>query len=484
MNQEIRKNRQQLIFMLLLFSLIFTFPFAGKLNVVSLGFIHLYAYRVLLLLGFAYLFLTRQLVIPRFYHNRWLLFFIIWLMVYGSISLIWDDNVMMALRHISYILWGGLTFIVIFTLCYRLDNAFGIIKTSWLLSFVILAFFAVIEIGTFAHFEGTYTTNLSKYDFIRSTFNAPLATFGNPNDFAVFLVFSLIMFFLRLGRSKRFLPLLFIILTLFITYYTRSKLSAYAIYYVIFASVFLFLYTGNQMFLKFQLNYFKNVFRLFSKNMLKVIVIAGLFILSFVLIVTTNKIVIPVENPGVQFEEVEKSDKGLNEIKEKMADFYLIKSEPAFAVKETDSYSIRKNLILNGFHFAKESCLMGVGAGQYEHKTLTGQGKYDTMKHGNPHNFTIEILSQYGIIPLVFLAIFFFQIIFLIMRNFRQFYDADLTMESSFLFLAIPAYVLVSNAPSAFIALPMNWIILTLFAYSAEILLKNKASTLIETNHV
>lgn len=477
------QHYHHLILTLLLFSLIFTFPFAGKLNIISLSFINLYAFRILLLLSFMYLLFTKNLVVPRYYHNRWLLFFTGWLLIYGLISLFWVDNKIMAFRQISYVVWGGLTFMVIFSICYRIKNAFRIIKTSWLLSFIILAFFALIEIGTFAHFEGTFTKNLAKFDFIRNSFNSPLATFGNPNDYAVFLVFSLIIFFLRLGRNKRLLPIFFIFLTLFILYYTRSVLSTYAIYYVIVASAFLFLYTGSQMFLKIQLNYLSETVIQLRKNWIRIMFITAVFLLSFIFIIVRNTIVIPVENSGVHFEEVEKSDKGFELIKEKMTDFYLIESEPAVEITETESYNIRKNLILNGWHFALESWFMGIGAGQFEHKVLSGEGKFNTMNKGNPHNFTIEVLSQYGIIPLILLAIFFMKIALMVLKNFRQFYDIHLTMESSFLFLSIPAYLLVSNGPSAFISLPMNWIILTLIAYSAETLMKNKASLLIKAEH-
>lgn len=476
------KNKE-LILKLLLVGLIFTFPMASKINILSLGFLNLYAYRLVLLIGFAYLLFTKKLILPYRHLNFWILLFFAWLVIYGAISLLWVDNISLAVKQISYVFWGFLTFIVLFSLCINITDSLRVIKKSWLLSFLILAIIAIVEIGTSAHFEGTFTNNLAQLDSIRSTFNTPLATFGNPNDFAAFLVFSLILFFLRLGRPNRFFPVLFILLTIFIVWYTRSVLSLYAIYWVVAASVFIIFYTNNFMVFKMLINRFKNAVMYFKGNYILIIFIGSLFVFSSFYLYYSNKIVMPVGETGFQFVEINKDRDGMEIISEKVENYYFIKSDPSVSVSQTQSFNVRKNLIFNGLIFARHSYFMGIGAGQFEHKINNGFGVFPTMNRCNPHNFTIEIFSQYGIIPIIILAIFFIKIVVLMLKHFRKFYNTNLSSESSFLLMAIPAYMLVSNGPSSFISHPMNWIILTLIAYSAETLVKHKESVLIPHAH-
>jgi teichuronic acid biosynthesis protein TuaE len=469
-----RKNVNETILNLLLYSLIFTFPFASKINIIDFGFLNLYAYRIFLLLAIIYLGVTKQIFFPRYRLNKWLLLFIVWLFLYGLLSLLWVENQYLAWRQISHVLWGGFTFIVIFSLSYKVKNSLGIVKDAWLSAYIILAVFAIYEIGSGAHFEGTFTKNLEQFDSIRTTFNSPFSTFGNPNDYAAFLVFSLIFFFLRLARPNRILPLFFILMTVFIIYYTRSVIAMYGVYWVILASLFLLFYSNNQKIPRIQLYFTRKLFGKIKKNFISIIYISFLLLFGFIYSVCSNPIVFPADNDEVKYVQVEKSKEGISVLNREMFDFYLIEREPSVNITKTQSYSVRKNLILNGLTYAKESWFMGIGAGQFEEQILSGKLKYPTMNKSNPHNFFIEVLSQYGIIPIVFLGIFMMSIVVFLIRNFKQLYARDLSMESSMLFLTIPVYLLVSNGPSAFMSLPMNWIILTMMAYSAERLLKNK----------
>jgi teichuronic acid biosynthesis protein TuaE len=469
-----RNNLNEIILNLLLYSLIFTFPFAGKINIIDFGFINLYAYRIFLLLAIIYLGITKQIFFPHHRFNKWVLFFIVWLLLYGLISLFWVENQYFALKQISHVLWGGFTFVVIYSLSCKVNNSLRIVKEAWLAAYLILAVFAIYEIGSGAHFDGTFTKNLEQFDSIRSSFNSPFSTFGNPNDYAAFLVFSLIFFFLRLAKPNRILPLFFILLTVFIIYYTRSVIAMYGVYWVILASLFLLFYSNNQRIPRIQLYFTRRWFSKIKKNFISIIYISFLLVFGLIYSVCSNPIVFPAEKDEVEYVEVEKSKQGMSILNRKLSEFYLIEREPSVDLTKTQSFSVRKNLILNGLTFAIDSWFMGIGAGQFEERILSGKFKYPTINKSNPHNFFIEVFSQYGIIPIAFLAVFMMSIVVFLKRNFKQFYARDLSMESSMLFLTIPAYLLVSNGPSAFISLPMNWIILTMMAYSAERLFKNK----------
>ncbi len=467
-------NRKDIFLKLLLFGLIFTFPFAAKLNLVSFGSINLYAFRIILIISFFYLIITKNLVVPSRYHNRWFVLFLLWILVYGVISLIWSGDKMLTIRHISYVGWGSLTFIVIYSMCLKLADPMKVIIKAWMIVFVIMAVFAFIEIGTSAHFEGTFTYTLSQLDTVRETFNSPLATFVNPNDFAAFLVFTLVFFLVRLGREKRLLPAIFVGITVFIVYYTRSVLAMYAIYWVVAAAVFLFLYAGNRKFLNVQFQKFSNFFRQSGSDFLYLSIIAAMIIFGVIFSVLKNSIVIPQEGNQVSLKKIEKTGEDVKMLTERMVDFYFIKSETKMPVSQTKSFSTRKNLILNGIVFLQQSYFMGAGAGQFEYKIRSGKAVFPTDGKTNPHNFFIEVLSQYGVISIVLISVFFIKILLLLLKNFKRFFNDQLSTESSFLLMVIPAYLIVSNGPSTFISMPMNWIILTIIAYSAEVLLKNR----------
>lgn len=79
-----------------------------------------------------------------------------------------------------------------------------------------------------------------------------------------------------------------------------------------------------------------------------------------------------------------------------------------------DSISVRKNLILNGLIFLKESFLLGVGSGNtnyYMEINSCSDGYHTTYGIINMHNWWMEILVDYGVIIFILYIIMYIKLI-------------------------------------------------------------------------
>ncbi len=461
----------------LLFLLIFTFPFSGKLNIIDLGFMNLYAFRIVLIICFFILLFMKKLTIPYKKQNLWLLLFCGWLLVFGIVSLTWVPDKMLAIKQLSHISWGFLTFIVVYSLCLQTENAFETIKKSWLASFLILGFFALIEILSSAHFQGSYTNQLQQYDTIRPSFFSPIATFTNPNDYAAFLVFSLILFTISFFKQKRFWNLLLMICSCFLILKTQATLAIWASRAIIFVSLIILILNSKNISLGKRWFIAQKRPTNEKHGTLFPIVIFSMMVFGFLYSVSTNPVVILDDTNDMVIKIVEPKKQVFAIIENEIEKPTPAQSNSS-SYLETESFSVRKNLLLNGLYFAKESYFLGIGAGQFEHKMIHNEHPYPTKHIINPHNFIIEVFSQYGVIAIILLFLFFVNIFIPFAKRLQYYFYHNLSVESLFLLFGIPAYILVSNGPSAFISFPMNWILLTLMAYSLEKLTRNKETTL------
>lgn len=134
----------------------------------------------------------------------------------------------------------------------------------------------------------------------------------------------------------------------------------------------------------------------------------------------------------------------------------------------------RINHILNGLQFLKESYGLGIGAGNYSAYLESGKGKHDVYTNRSPHNFTVEIIAQYGII--IFL-VFSGWIVWVFWHFWKQNLleiSRDGCICVIFGLTALAGYLVVSNANSSFMPLPINWITLAFIAIAADSLSSKK----------
>ena len=139
--------------------------------------------------------------------------------------------------------------------------------------------------------------------------------------------------------------------------------------------------------------------------------------------------------------------------------------------KKLPSNIIRKNLILNGYDFFKESKGLGVGAGNYMKYIQLGKGEYETDGVDSPHNWLIEIISQYGIIIVIlfiFLIFYIFKVIYFSIKK------IGFSQKHLLILMLLFCYMVMSNSNSIFMPLPINWLIFSFILLHTDDLLEIK----------
>jgi hypothetical protein len=125
---------------------------------------------------------------------------------------------------------------------------------------------------------------------------------------------------------------------------------------------------------------------------------------------------------------------------------------------------LRKNLIINGIDFIKSAPVLGIGPGGYAQKCKKKQNKYFVNTHTSPHNFPIEIISQFGLFGwlyfsfLIFIFVSFFQI--------RTTISSAENIALVFLMVSLPFLWMM---PSSYLYLSINWLLLPILAIQLTI---------------
>ena len=133
------------------------------------------------------------------------------------------------------------------------------------------------------------------------------------------------------------------------------------------------------------------------------------------------------------------------------------------------SDAVRKNLVLNGMDYLEKSRYLGVGPGGFQANNQLKRNKYPDNGVGGAHNFIIEILSQYGVLVFGLLLSLFVWIFYRLFRAFSK----GLWSEKHFLVLWLfVTLVLMGNANSTFLSLPMNWVLVILLLVFANELME------------
>lgn len=394
-----------------------------------IGGITFYAYRFFIIFALLFFLLTGKL---KLYGNQIskLSFFIliVWL-VYSFLSTFWVIDKIEAYKDIMYLLWGISTLIFLSSLKNNYHAFNKDLTRIWSQVFTIVILVSIWEIYSGTHISSNFTHTLDQLEGFHKLNFTPIFTFDNPNHFAVYLCLSTVLFINAIIQKQQvILNTFFIAICLFILHISYAKLGF--ITYFIFLVILLIYYIVKN---KHLINY-----NSFAKSILNMCLIFSLFYFG---IFKTNTL---------------HTQKEISEAK---------KSAP----KESKSTSIRKNLILNGFDFFIESKGKGVGAGNFKTYIQNKKGRFDTDSIVSPHNWAIEILSQYGILILltmVFWGVYILKVVF------KSIKSLGFTQEPIFVLLLFSCYLTMSNANSIFMPLPLNWVLFSLIALYTDDLLE------------
>ena len=320
-----------------------------------------------------------------------------------------------------------------------------VVSTLWIwISCLII--FGFIEVITGFHFSGNYTKSITDTSFKLIDFS-PIFIFDNPNDYISNCIITLLI--LLFVDAKIFLQkgvLISVLFSLFILSIYASARIGQLIILVIFAIVFM----------KF---YMKNFRNFFTQN--KGIII--LFFCCVFLLIGSNKVffgknptnvnshldgVLIIQKNKGEFRIVEPATKLSQKEKEKLTEQIIVMNKrPGY-----NSSDVRMKLLKNGCYLIKKNPFLGVGPGQFSTLNLSKKVPYNTGSNVSPHNYIIEIVSQYGVLAICFLG----YLLILFVRLFRY-----KTETSFWLIISMLLLFAISFMTSAFIYQPMYWLFIT-----------------------
>lgn len=418
------------LYKILLILLVITMPAGAFLLPINLGIITIYLFRLLLLVSFFILLINKDLKLYIGRITKYLFFLFVFWLAYGLISISWSIDTVYSVKDISYLLSAIILFIVLQSLIFVLEDWLEIVRRYWVMGAILILLLALIEMFSGMHLKGNFIDKLStllpghKANFI------PVATFNNPNNFASYIIMSIPFFWLGIKSNFRSVSLLLIVAGGILVHITRSNFGMIAL--------------GAQIFLLFLLESYSSDFARILKKTGGYLLIAAIFLGAIFVI---NPLTEAVYSGDVEVKE--------NVIEDTVT-----------------SSNVRKNLILNGIQFSKESYGIGIGAGNFVPYMKDKRGEKFTANVYSPHNWVLEIISQYGI--LVFIAYCLFLLI--VLRELIKMYRSERYRNTAILgLLLIGGYLIISNAPSAFITFSPGWFVLIMVSAMIDMNFINKS---------
>jgi hypothetical protein len=323
----------------------------------------------------------------------------------------------------------------------------------------VLLFSGILEFLTGIHFAGHKTVELLQLP-VGNTFYAPMFIYDNQNDYLTYLIF--IFLTLNIIDEKIQNNFLFqILVTLVIFVFSTYADSNFA--KMICGGICVWLVLKTVM-VHIKLNGLKSI-----NPYLIVLLLFGITIFN-------NQIFLgpKYENGGnYRLNGVSMIAKKDGKLTVVSAKDYLSKKELQDLIDELDSINtkspagsvnLRKNLIINGIDFIKSAPVLGIGPGGYAQKCKKKQNKYFVNTHTSPHNFPIEIISQFGLFGwlyfsfLIFIFVSFFQI--------RTTISSAEKIALVFLMVSLPFLWMM---PSSYLYLSINWLLLPILAIQLTI---------------
>jgi teichuronic acid biosynthesis protein TuaE len=311
------------------------------------------------------------------------------------------SNKLYAIKEIGYLMMGFMILIILFTLKKIYTDFHAIFLKAWLAGYVIN-----ILIGYFQFFTSTqFISEFSLYALTKDANHlihlSPASVWGNPNNFAMYLVLCMFIFYIYIAPKNVYKYYVLIIPAVFLIFMTNSRIN-------------IFLAFINLLLPLMSIASINALIEFISKH--KIVILFSLIFAVYIF--TFNKTIytaVTIDNA------------------------------------ESTSVSIRKNLISNGLMFFSENMMLGIGPGQFQEYLETGKGYHHTENIVNPHCALIEIASQYGLIILVLLIINFSYLLYYTYKHFRF----HTFVKTSYCLFVL---ALLSNVSSGYLKSDLTWV--------------------------
>lgn len=445
-----------------------TLPFGAKILSVSIGFMTIYPNLLfsLALVPFAITTFRKWSLLNKliaFFLIAWFLIAFVQLKMHG-----FNSSGLFDIRSLGM---QCVFCLVLFSSYYQLGKEeFQRIIIIGLRSFLgLLLVFGVFEYYTGIHFAGATTAEFPSM-IIGNNFYAPLFTYDNPNDFLLYalMIFVLLNLFDKSFRSSSLLGLLVLVVLFVFAQNADSKFARIAIGLLMMLELVSFVASKR-----------KNS----SLQTVWPYLVTGCL---FILLINSNSIfygpkfanskqyrlntIEVLDIRGSQFELTKVKDTLTKQDQLALMDYLdsLNTRSPEVAV------NLRKNLILNGIDMMKENPILGIGPGEYHNRLVQGKHKHFIHNHVSPHNFPIEIISQYGMVGWMYL-LFVLGLFLMIIKSLKEHLRNNPWIIA--LFVVLPIFWMM---PSAYLYLDIHWMFLPIVVIFLDINSFKKANHVIE----
>jgi hypothetical protein len=439
---------------LLLSTWLITFFFRSKIGAFSIGFLTIYPN---LIIGTFFI----PLIVLSFFkmHSSFkryaylillfVIYTIVWMLINGK-----DDYSIFEFKSWIFHLFSFL----ILSVSYHYFKNKSYFKRSissvlWVL-FVILILFGFLEIITGFHFSGTFTDKISKLPFTITDFS-PVFIFDNPNDYILnCLGVYFILLFVDQNSFKNKWVIIASALVLFIlSIYCGARISELILLILLFF-----------VFVKFEFN--KSI-----ESFLSLKFIIGFFGILLIILFYFNPVfkgksktninsffyeTSIIEKVNGKYELID-AMKTLSNTDKRILNEKIKKknSNPGF-----NSADIRVKLFKNGVYLIKENPILGVGPSQFQFLNAQKKVPNDIGTNSSPHNYFIEVFSNYGLLGWLFFGYIGFLVFQLLKSNWEL---------NKWLIVSIVLFLMASLLPSAFIYQPINWLFMSLWIIYTQI---------------
>lgn len=379
----------------------------------SIGPIHLFPYRFLLLILWAVLVVdilnnNGWLDLSHIRVKRYLLFFALWL-AYALLSIIWSVDQVAALKNIIFLFMG---ISIVFFLVYVIRD---LSHLKWLYWLWLLIFISLIPIGIWEVLTGNHLgmSSLLERDKFMMRF-APTTVFTNQNDYAAYIALTMPM------------------ILVWIRYYPKLYSRALGFLVLIAGLLLLIMTTARSCYIAVFMGLaFWFIFLLQMKAKIKVLAICILMGLAF----------------------ADQLQVGLPVVESQMNSLSVVGSQTGEGMSDT----IRLNLIKNALYYTIQSVGIGVGAGNAEYY-MEHYAIYPVGLIINVHNWWAEILVNYGVLIFTGYVVLYGAIFLHLWLAYKRGINPTEKMLCEALLVGLVSFFMASIASSSIVAFSPQWI--------------------------
>ena len=399
-----------------------TLPFAAKIGHFSLGFLTIYPNLIFGLLLAPLVLLT----FPKW--NRYAKAYVIFLALWVAYAFIqpklvgsgYHENWKFDLRSLGM---QCLFAILLIGSYYTLDASlfFKRLRQGSAYLLIVVLSVGLLEFYTGYHLQGQFTDHLFREHTITNIFYTPLFIYDNANDYMVYLIMLSLLYF-SLNFKEKEGSMWQVVTLMTICFLFAFNASSRIAMWLILGILGLALIKG----------FWQKITATWRVWILPTV----LGLIFFTIALFSNPLFVGPKYTQHNF----------------LTTGEYVRLPKSLPSEGMSSDNIRMALLKNGLDFIKEQPILGIGPGEFRERHARNLVQHDAWTVHGPHNFPLELVSQYGIIGWIYGLIWFALMVFL----WGQFRKGRINVWALCL---IPALAFCSIMPSGFLYLDIHWLL-------------------------